>query len=184
MNGVVDPSDPLSREVGLEWNDDDENILFALTNLFDGFSCIGSPNITEIFDVEGNEYDNDCVILKRSFDQRNTLVLHDSESSESVSESSDSSKGYVESYVTVTVNSLSKFYIDLKGHSLYPFRFLIDGGSAVNALNKEMFLKISKQSPELKLNKNKIKLVPYGQAIPSIEQWDIFQYLYVMKIKK
>ena len=44
MNGVVDPSDPLSREVGLEPDDDDddddddENILFAITNLLDGFS--------------------------------------------------------------------------------------------------------------------------------------------------
>ena len=43
MNGVVDPSDPLSHEVGLEPDDDDdddddENILFAITNLLDGFS--------------------------------------------------------------------------------------------------------------------------------------------------
>ena len=93
MNGVVDPSEPLSREVGLESND------------------------------EGDKYDNDCVILKRSSDQRNTLVLHDSESSESVSKSSDSSKGYVENSVTVTVNSLSKFYIDLIVHTLYPVCF-------------------------------------------------------------
>ena len=41
-----------------------------------------------------------------------------------------------------------------------PVRFLIDSGSAVNVLNQETFLKISKQSPELKLNKSKIKLIP------------------------
>ena len=64
VDGVVDPSYPLSCEVDLESNDDDENILFALTNLFDGFSCIRSPNITEIFNVEGDKYDNDRVILK------------------------------------------------------------------------------------------------------------------------
>ena len=176
MNGVVDPSEPLSREVGLESNDDDENILFAFTNLFDGFSCIGSPNITDIFNVEGDKYDNDCVILKRSSDQRNTLVLHDSESSKSVSKS----KGYVENSVTVTVNSLSKFYIDSIVHTLYPVRFLIDSGSAVNALNKEMFLKISKQSPELKLNKSKIKLVLYCQAIPSNRNNGIYFNTYIL----
>ena len=71
-------------------------------------------------------------------------MLHDFESSESMSESSDSSKGYVETSVTVTANSLSKFYIDLKAHTV---RFLIDSGSAVSALNKETFLKVSKQSP-------------------------------------
>ena len=38
-----------------------------------------------------------------------------------------------------------------------------------NTLNKETFLKISYQSPELKLNKSKIKLIPYGQEIPFIE---------------
>ena len=37
VNGVVDPSVSLSREVGLESDDNYENILFALTNLFDGF---------------------------------------------------------------------------------------------------------------------------------------------------
>ena len=58
VNGVVDPCDPLSREVGSESNDDDENILFALTNLYDGLSCIWSPNITEIFNVKGNKYEN------------------------------------------------------------------------------------------------------------------------------
>ena len=77
-----------------------------------------------------------------------------------MSKSSDSSKGFVENSVTDTVNSLSNFFIALKVHTLYPVRFLIDsGGSAVNALNKETFLKISKQSSELKLNKSKIKLV-------------------------
>ena len=63
---------------------------------------------------------------------------------------------------------LSKFYIDLKVHTLYPVRFLINSGSAVNALNEETLLNISQQSPELKVNKIKIKLVPYGQAILSI----------------
>ena len=99
-------------------------------------------------------------------------MLHDPDLSNDetrVSQSSDSNKGYVENSLTVTVNSLSKFYIDLKVHTLYPVCFLTDSGSAVNALNKETFLKISKQSPELKLNKSKIKLIPYGQAIPSIE---------------
>ena len=113
MNGAVDPSYPVSREAGLE-SDNDENILFALTNLFDGFSYTGSPNITEIFNVEGDQYDNDCAILKRSSDQRNTLVLHSSELSNDetrVSESSDCSKGYVENSVTVTANSLSKFML-------------------------------------------------------------------------
>ena len=89
-----------------------------------------------------------------------------------MSESSDSSNGYVENFLTdktVTVNSLSKFYIDLKVHTLYTVRFLIVSGSAVNALNKETFLKVFKQSPELKLDKSKIKLIPYSQAIPSIE---------------
>ena len=74
-----------------------------------------------------------------------------------MSESSDSSKGYVKNSMTdktVTVNLLSKFYIDLKVHTLYHVRFLIDTGSAVNALNKEMFLKICKQSPELKVRSN------------------------------
>ena len=50
---MVYPSDPLSREVGLESDDDDENILFALANLFDAFSYSGSRNITEICHVEG-----------------------------------------------------------------------------------------------------------------------------------
>ena len=121
MNGEVDPSDPLSHEESLESNDDDENTLFALTNFFNRFSYTGSPNINEIFNVEGDKYDNDCIILKRIFDQGNTPVLHSSELSNDetlVSESSDSSKGYVENSVTVTVNSLSKFYIDLKVHSL------------------------------------------------------------------
>ena len=108
----------------------------------------------------------DCVILKRNSDQRNAPVIHNSELSNEetrVPESSDSSKGYVENSITdktVTANSLSKFYIDLKVHTLCPVRFLIDSGSAVNVLNQETFLKISKQSPELKLNKSKIKLIP------------------------
>ena len=59
------------------------------------FFVLEVKTFTEIFNVEGDGYDNDCIILKQSSDQRNTLVLHDSESSESVSESSDSSKGYV-----------------------------------------------------------------------------------------
>ena len=108
----------------------------------------------------------DCVILKRNSDHRNAPVIHNSELSNEetrVPESSDSSKGYVENSITdktVTANSLSKFYIDLKVHTLCPVRFLIDSGSAVNVLNQETFLKISKQSPELKLNKSKIKLIP------------------------
>ena len=148
MNGVIDPSDPLSREVGLELGDNDENILFALTKLFDRFSYSGSTNITENFNVEGDTHDNDCVILKRNSDQRNAPVLHSSELSNDktrVFESSDSSKGYVKNSITdktVTVNSLSKFYVDLKVHALYPVRFLMDGGSAVNVLNKDTFLNL------------------------------------------
>ena len=34
VNGAIDPSDPLSHEVGLESNNEDQNILFALTNIF------------------------------------------------------------------------------------------------------------------------------------------------------
>ena len=110
-------------------------------------------------------------------------MLHDPDLSNDetrVSQSSDSNKGYAENSLTVTVNSLSKFYIDLKVHTLYPVRFLIDSGSAVNALNKEMFLKISKQSPELKLNKSKIKLVPYCQAIPSNRNNGIYFNTYIL----
>ena len=58
-----------------------------------------------------------------------------------MSESCNSSKGYVENSVTdktVKVNSLSKFYIDLTIHTLYPVRFFNWNGSAINALNKEM----------------------------------------------
>ena len=134
--------------------------LVALTNLFDGFSYSGSTNNAKMFNDEGAKHDNDCVILKRNSDQGNTPALHNSESSSGktlVSESSDSSKGYVKNSMTdktVTVNLLSKFYIDLKVHTLYHVRFLIDAGSAVNALNKEMFLKICKQSPELKVRSN------------------------------
>ena len=54
------------------------------------------------------KYENDCVILKRSSNQRNTPLLHNSELSNDkarVSESSDSSKGYVKTSITVTVNS-------------------------------------------------------------------------------
>ena len=137
MNGVISPSDPLSREVGLESDDHDENILFDLTNLLVWFSYSGSTNINENFNVEGDKHDNDCVILKRNSNQRNAPVLHNSELSNDetrVSESSDSRKGYVENSITdktVTVNSLSKFYIDLKVHTLYPVSFLIDSGSAV-----------------------------------------------------
>ena len=137
MNGVISPSDPLSREVGLESDDDDENILFDLTNLLVRFSYSGSTNINENFNVEGDKHDNDCVILKRNSNQRNAPVLHNSELSNDetrVSESSGSRKGYVENSITdktVTVNSLSKFYIDLKVHTLYPVCFLINSGSAV-----------------------------------------------------
>ena len=137
MNGVISPSDPLSREVGLESDDHDENILFDLTNLLVWFSYSGSTNINENFNVEGDKHDNDCVILKRNSNQRNAPMLHNSELSNDetrVSESSDSRKGYVENSITdktVTVNSLSKFYIDLKVHTLYPVSFLIDSGSAV-----------------------------------------------------
>ena len=48
VNGVVDPSDPLSREVGLESDDDDENTLFGLTNLLDGFSYSGCTTLLKI----------------------------------------------------------------------------------------------------------------------------------------
>lgn len=64
MNGVVDPSDSLSREAGLELDNDDEKISFALTNLSDGFSYSESTNITENFNVKSDKHDNDCVILK------------------------------------------------------------------------------------------------------------------------
>ena len=50
------------------------------------FFVLEVKTFTEIFNVQGDRYDNDCIILKQSSDQRNTLVLHDSESSESVSE--------------------------------------------------------------------------------------------------
>ena len=76
---------------------------------------------------------------------------------------------------TVTVNSLPKFYIDLKlkVHTLYPVRFLIDGGSAVNALNNETFLKISKQSPELKLNKklNQTYIIWSGDSLHMVRRF-------------
>ena len=74
MNGVVYLSDSLSREVGLESDYDHENILFTLTNLFDGFSYSGSTN-----NVEGDKHDNDCVLLKWNSNQRNAPVLHNSE---------------------------------------------------------------------------------------------------------
>ena len=141
-----------------------------LANLFEGRIKPFARNTA--FGVEGYNYDDDCVILEGSSDQRNTPELHSFELSNDetrVSESSDSSKVYVENSITVTVNSLSKFYIDLKVHILYPACFLIDSGSTVNTLIKETFLKISKQSPELKLNQRKIKLISYGQAIPSIK---------------
>ena len=73
---MVNSSHPLSREVGIELDDDDENTLFALANLFNEFSYTGSPNITETFNAEGDKHDNDYVILKRSSDQRNTPVFH------------------------------------------------------------------------------------------------------------
>ena len=64
MNGVVDPSDSLSREAGLELDNDDEKISFALTNLSDGFFYSESTNITKNFNVKIDKHDNDCVILK------------------------------------------------------------------------------------------------------------------------
>ena len=85
--------------------------------------------LNENFHVEGDKHDNDCVISKRNSGQRNAPVLHNSELSNDktcVFESSDSSKGYVENSVTdktVTVNSLSKFCIDLKVHTFYPVSF-------------------------------------------------------------
>ena len=59
---MVDSSDPLSCEVGLELDNDDENILFALTNFFDGFSYSESTNITENFNIKSDKHDNDCVM--------------------------------------------------------------------------------------------------------------------------
>ena len=110
MNGVVDHSDPLSREVGLEQDDVDENILFTVADLFDGFSYSRSTSITENFNVEGNKHDNDCGLLSNEETR--------------VPESSDSSKGYVENSITdktVAANSLSTFYINLKVHTLFVF---------------------------------------------------------------
>ena len=76
----------------------------------------------------GDKCDNDYVILKQNFEERNAPILPDSGFGycECLSESSELNKGYVKNFLfdkTITINSLSKLYFDLKVQTSCPVRF-------------------------------------------------------------
>ena len=68
------------------------------------------------------------------------------------------------------VNSLSKFKIDLKVESLYPVKFLIDSGSALNILTLKTFEQMNKKvNGNLTLRKSSTKVLTYRQEKPNLK---------------